>query len=105
MNWGNRRETDKDLSLWIDVDSKQIYIWNKCLWPTYQISLTYLKKQKGSGPDTVVWEEQHEKEFKVKQYVEGETTTIVRQFWPWEFFFVDFDTLNTLILQFKMYLL
>ena len=32
MNWGNRRETDKDLSLWIDVDSKQIYIWNECLW-------------------------------------------------------------------------
>jgi hypothetical protein len=27
VNWGNRRETDKDLSLWIDVDSKQIYIW------------------------------------------------------------------------------
>jgi hypothetical protein len=25
VNWGNRRETDKDLSLWIDVDSKQIY--------------------------------------------------------------------------------
>jgi hypothetical protein len=32
VNWGNRRKTDKDLSLWIDVDSKQIYIWNECLW-------------------------------------------------------------------------
>ena len=27
VNWGNRLETDKDLSLWIDVDSKQIYIY------------------------------------------------------------------------------
>jgi hypothetical protein len=26
VNWGNRRETDKDLSLVVDVDSKQIYM-------------------------------------------------------------------------------
>jgi hypothetical protein len=26
MNWGNRRKTDKDLSLVVDVESKQIYM-------------------------------------------------------------------------------
>lgn len=29
MNGGNRRETDKDPSLWVDVDSKHIYMYIK----------------------------------------------------------------------------
>jgi hypothetical protein len=32
MNWGNGRESDKDVSFGMDVDSKQIYIWDKWLW-------------------------------------------------------------------------
>jgi hypothetical protein len=39
--------------------------------PTYQISLTYLEKQKSYGPDKLRWEEAEEAEEKIrlKQYV------------------------------------
>ena len=36
--------------------------------PTYQISLTYLKRQKSYGPDKLRWEEAEEK-IRLKQYV------------------------------------
>ena len=36
--------------------------------PTYQISLTYLERQKGYGPDKLRWEEAEEK-IRLKQYV------------------------------------
>ena len=39
--------------------------------PTYQISLTYLERQKSYGPDKLRWEEAEEAEEKIrlKQYV------------------------------------
>ena len=39
--------------------------------PTYQISLTYLERQKSYGPDKLRWEEAKEEEEKIrpKQYV------------------------------------
>jgi len=39
--------------------------------PTYQISLTYLERQKGYGPDKLRWEEEEEEEenIRLKQYV------------------------------------
>jgi hypothetical protein len=39
--------------------------------PTYQISLTYLERQKSYGPDNLRWEEAEEAEEKIrlKQYV------------------------------------
>jgi len=36
--------------------------------PTYQISLTYLERQKSYGPDKLRWEEEEE-EISIKQYV------------------------------------
>jgi hypothetical protein len=36
--------------------------------PTYQISLTYLERQKSYGPDKLPWEEAEEK-IRLKQYV------------------------------------
>ena len=36
--------------------------------PTYQISLTYLERQKSYGPDKLRWEEAEEK-IRLKQYV------------------------------------
>ena len=36
--------------------------------PTYQISLTYLERQKSYGPDKLRWEEAEE-QIKLKQYV------------------------------------
>ena len=44
--------------------------------PTYQISLTYLERQKSYGPDKLRWEEvEVEEKIRLKQYVffEGET--------------------------------
>jgi hypothetical protein len=45
-------------------------------WPTYQISLTYLERQKSYGPDKHRWEEAEEEEeveaeekIRLKQYV------------------------------------
>ena len=47
-----------------------------CHAPTYQISLTYLKRQKSYGPDKLRWEEAEEEEkeeaeekIRLKQYV------------------------------------
>ena len=37
--------------------------------PTYQISLTYLERQKSYGPDKLHWEEA-EKKIRLKQYAE-----------------------------------
>ena len=35
--WGNRRKTDKDLSLWVDVDSKHIYENSACALVSYSL--------------------------------------------------------------------
>ena len=42
---------------------------------TYQISLTYLERQKSYGPDKLRWEEAEEEKIRLKQYIsfEGET--------------------------------
>jgi hypothetical protein len=38
--------------------------------PTYQISLTYLERQKSDGPDKLRWEEaEAEEKIRLKQYV------------------------------------
>jgi hypothetical protein len=43
--------------------------------PTYQISFTYLERQKSYGPDKLRWEEAEEEKIRLKQYIsfEGET--------------------------------
>ena len=43
--------------------------------PTYQISLTYLERQKSYGPDKLHWEEAEEEEkIRLKQYVSLRST-------------------------------
>jgi hypothetical protein len=37
--------------------------------PTYQISLTYLERQKSYVPDKLRWEEAEEEKIRLKQYV------------------------------------
>jgi hypothetical protein len=58
--------------------------------PTYQISLTYLERQKSYGPDKFCWEESEEEEveaeekIRLKQYVSNDFKYhlfFVVQFW------------------------
>jgi hypothetical protein len=48
----------------IQYDELDALFSQLCHTPTYQISFTYLERQKGYGPDKLCWEEAEEAEKK-----------------------------------------